>query len=299
MLRLVKMLNAPTPNLGRLDHKMVHDFSEENPQGVAYAYDDIWFLSAEKNLFKYSIKGPDLFNPTVRRLKKKGLADIIAALDIDLTGHTFDHIGGISWRDGLLFAPVRDVGRKKAHIVLALTHNLDAVGYSRVVKGTGDAWCTADPWKRVLYMSTEESAQYFMAYDIAEHYKVLARPDQWGKAVRMPRTFRNFHLFKKDGSPDEATSVQGTAFSPNGRLYVAWFVKHTTYWTNHLRVYNALTGVRLDDKTYDFAGAYDEIEGLTVHPSGYIYVAVADNDISSTDEFELHAFKYKDPSHPL
>lgn len=299
MLKLVQILNAPMPDLDKLDHRMVHDFSEEAAQGVAYAYDDVWFLSAEKNLFKYSIKGPDLFNPRVYRLKKKSLSMMIGESDINTAGHNFDHIGGISWYDGLLFASIRDGGKKKAHIVLGLSRNLDVVGYSWLAKGTADTWCTVNPWNRLLYMSTEESARYFIVYDVSEYYRALGQPDRWGRQIRMPLTQKKFVLYKQNGSPDEATGVQGTAFSPNGRLYVAWYVKHLTYWTNHLRVYNALTGMRLDDKTYDFAGVYDEIEGLTVHPSGYIYVAVSDYDISSTDEFELHAFKYKDSTQPV
>lgn len=296
ILKLVRILNLPTPELDNLDHKMVHDFSEENPQGIAYAYGDVWFLSAEKNLFKYSIKGPDFFKPTVRRLRKKGLSTIIGESDINTTGHNFDHIGGIGWCDGLLFASIRDGGNKKAHIVLGLSRNLDVVGYSWLAKGTADAWCAVNPWNRLLYMSTEESARYFIIYDISEYFRVLTQPDKWGRQVSMPLTQKKFLLYKNNGEPDEATSVQGTVFSPNGRLYVAWYVEHPTYWTSHLRVYNALTGVRLDDKTYDFSGVGDEIEGLTVHPSGYIYVAVADNDWPSTDEFELHAFKYRDPT---
>jgi hypothetical protein len=299
ILKLVQILNSPTPDLDNLDHKMVYDFSEENAQGIAYAYTDIWFLSSEKNLFKYSIKGPDLFSPTVRRLKKKGLSTLIAASDIDVTGHNFDHIGGISWFEGLLFASIRDGGSKKAHIVLALNLNLDLVGYSWLAQGTADSWCCVDPWDRLLYMTTEESARYFITYDVSEYYRVLSQPGQWGKEVPITLTARKFFFYKQDGSPDEVTSVQSASFSPNGRLYVAWYVGHTTWWTNHIRVYHALTRRRLDDREYDFADAYDEIEGITVHPSGYLYVAVTDNDVSDSDEFEIHAFKYRDTTQPM
>ena len=302
ILKLVQILNAPAPDLDTLDHKMVYDFSEKNPQGIAYAYTDVWFLSAETNLFKYSIKGPNLFNPIVRRLKKKSLSTLIAASDITMTGHKFDHIGGISWFDGLLFASVRDKGSKEQHIVIALNHNLDLVGYSWLARGTLDAWCSVNPWDRLLYMSVKDSAKYFVTYDVSAYYGLLDQPDKWGKEVPISLTGKKFYFYKQDRKPDEVTSVQSASFSPNGRLYVAWYVGHevagtTTRWTNHIRIYNALTGVRLDDKEYDFAGVGDEIEGITVHPSGYIYVAVADNDVKpGTDEFELHAFNYRDPT---
>ena len=67
-----------------------------------------------------------------------------------------------------------------------------------------------------------------------------------------------------------------------------------------MHIYSALTGTRLAvSPELDFPATWDEIEGLTIHPSGIMYVAVADIDYPSKDEFELYAFRYISPSFPL
>jgi hypothetical protein len=96
---------------------------------------------------------------------------------------------------------------------------------------------------------------------------------------------------------------EGAVFSPNGWLYVTRWTSHDVIgikagFNNYVEVYDAMTGVRLGRRYYNFTGAYDEIEGLTLHPSGSIYVAVCDNDVWNDDEFEVHAFSHPDPSFP-
>ena len=62
-------------------------------------------------------------------------------------------------------------------------------------------------------------------------------------------------------------------------------------------MYSALTGRRFGDgREWDFAGSGDEIEGIAVHPSGVLYVVVADNNTElppiSQDDFDLYAFRF-------
>jgi hypothetical protein len=304
---VVQILNSPDPELDNLDLHMVYTFSVECPQGIAYAYEDRWFLSAEKNLFKYSIMG-DLFNPIVSPLKEVSLSDLLRATGINLKGYDFDHIGALTYFADLLFFPIRDHSSKQAHILLGLSPNLDLVGYSWLAQGTSDAWCALNPWamrklrrpgNHLLYMSPNERASYFIIYDVGEYYMLLSQPNQWGKEVPITLSDKKFFLYIKDGSADLVDSVQGASFSPNGRLYVAWY-EGSGPWTNHIRVYSALTGLQLDDKIYDFSGWYDEIEGVSVHPSGYLYVAVSDwNSPPEDDTFDIYAFKYRDPSLPM
>ena len=92
--------------------------------------------------------------------------------------------------------------------------------------------------------------------------------------------------------------VQGITFSEDGYIYIAWYTAYenhligeTIEWSNYLRVYNALTGTFLYNNEYDFEGILDEIEGLSIHPSGVLYVAVCDHDIFEKDDFMIHAFE--------
>jgi hypothetical protein len=43
------------------------------------------------------------------------------------------------------------------------------------------------------------------------------------------------------------------------------------------------------------SGGYDEIEGISHHPSGVLYVAVAVNDweFVNTDDFNLYTFRFR------
>jgi hypothetical protein len=89
--------------------------------------------------------------------------------------------------------------------------------------------------------------------------------------------------------------MQGVAFSVNGRVYVTRSLGDGP-WNNLIYVYSALTGRRFGEgREWDFPGSGDEIEGIAIHPSGVLYVAVADNDNETfdTDDFDLYTFRFR------
>ena len=295
---LMKIMNLPNPDFAKLQYKRIFDFTEENAQGVTYSYEDNWMLSSEGNIFKYKIEGANLYVPTnVTRLKAASLQNLLKLTAMDET--EFNHIGDIDYYNGLVFAPIKCTSGD-AHVVLALSGDLELVGYSRLAMSTGDSWCTVNPWTRQLWMPNRQSTHYLDVYDVSDFYTLLQRRGQWGAAAQAKLlSNRRFSFFKEDGTPDYVESIQGIAFSRNGRLYVARY-NGDGPWENYMHIFNALTGTRIAvSPEYNFPGTYDEIEGLSIHPSGIIYVAVADNDIIGDDEFELYAFRYTDPSFPL
>lgn len=306
---ILRILNLPNPKLETLQYKKIHEFSENDAQGLTYGYNNIWFLSSQYKIFKYSIQGNDLFTPTkLRRLKKVRLSDLIGATNLK---QEYDHIGDIDYFGGLIFAPIRhyelvtvgpfrDSKSKPPHILLALSKNLEVVGYCFLSMETGDSWCAINPWNRLLYMPNTSDTTSLLTYDVSVFYKVLHDDRHtWGKNVSIRLHNKGFQLKKEDGSPTEVTNIQGAVFSQNGRLYIPRY-NGDGPWYNYLHVYNALTGIRLSvSPEYDFPGGLDEIEGISIHPSGVIYVAVAINDILSTDEFEIYAFKYSNSTEPV
>ena len=146
---LMRIMNLP--NLGFLfQYRRVYDFTEENAQGITYGYKDNWFLSSERNLFKYKFAGANLYMPTtVRRLKAVSLSKLLKPTALDET--EFDHIGDLDYHKGLVFAPIRCTSGG-AHVVLALSEDLELVCYSRLSMNTKDSWCTVNPWTRQLWM---------------------------------------------------------------------------------------------------------------------------------------------------
>ena len=104
----------------------------------------------------------------------------------------------------------------------------------------------------------------------------------------------DIQLTTPTGVKDEE-GIQGLAFSTNGRIYVTRSLGEGP-WNNLIYVYNALTGQRFGEgREWDFSGSNDEIEGISVHPSGVLYVAVADNDTEAidTDDFDLYTFRFQ------
>lgn len=291
---IVRILNLPKRDIDTLQHNCVHSFTEENAQGLVYAHDEVWFLSSQDNIFKYAIEGLDPYNPTdVRRLLKVNRDELVKAAGLDK--NNYRHIGDLSYLNSVLIAPLKH--KDNLHVLLlALNEDLCLIGYAFLPKGISDAWCAFNPWNRLLYMSNEGKSEYLSAFDTSEFFQLLAHPDQYGSCVNIAfLEDRNLALYDKNGNPDQIESVQGSVFSGNGQIYVTWCVGHDSTYDNYLRVYNMLTGMRLGEKEYDFEGSMDEIEGISVHPSGVIYIAVCDNDWPTTDEFEIHAFKYADP----
>ncbi len=296
---IIRILNLPRIELRNFKKKRIHSFDSYDPQGLVYAYNNLWFLSDETNIYKYEVEGSDLYNPTiVKRLKRISLSELIKQTDLD--SGDYNHIGDLGYFNGLLFAPIRHV--KELYVLLiALNDNLKVVGYKWLPAWVSNAWCTINPWNKLLYMSSARKDSHLYVFDTFHFFNRVAKKTEWGKNIDAPghvQTIRSYNLFTQRGDPDYVESIQGCAFSRNGRLYLTWFVIHTLgydTWTNHLRVYDAITGIQMSDEIYDFDADYDEIEGISAHSSGILYVAVSNNEQSEPDIFEMYAFHY--PEH--
>lgn len=279
--------------------KMVLDFTVENAQGLVYGYGNVWFLASEECIFKYSIDGSEkdgLYKPArFARLKSVTLQDLLKTTP--LVPSDYNHIGDIDYCDGVIFAPIkRESG--PPHVLLGLSKTLEVVGFSHLAKHTGEAYCTVNPWTRELWVERLGDAQSVDVYDVSDYFSPQR---QWGGAAQaklLPH--RRYYFLKSDGTPDAVGGIQGIAFTKNGRLHIARCHKGSWSFFNYMRVHDAMTGRHVDSSPrYDFAAQWDEIEGLSVHPSGILYVAVADNDNPSDDEFEIHAFRHIKPTFPM
>ena len=314
---LLRISSLPKPDLDRLDTERVKSFSENNAQGVVFAHDTVWFLSSEKGVFRFAIDGPDPFHPSdVRQESSVRLTDLVQTA-VGLQG-TYDHIGDLAYHDGLVFAPIRFkpdspgtpliTGLVNAywpapvlpHVIMALTEDLRLVGWAALAPSASDSLCAVHPWNGLLYVTSADHPGELEAYEIGAFLARKDSPGDWGQAVAMPpRADARIRLLTENGAPDTSGGIQGITFSRNGRLYLTRFTSHEvlwvyTYFDNYVCVYDSLTGIRLSGpKEIDFSGIGDEIEGTDVHPSGVLYVAVADNDVN-TDEFELYAFRLRD-----
>lgn len=297
---IVRILNLPKRDIDTLQHNCVHSFTEENAQGLVYAHDEVWFLSSQDNIFKYAIEGQDLYNPTeVHRLLKVSRDELVKA--VGLNKNHYKHMGDLGYLNGMLIAPLEHTDH--AHVLLlALNDDLDVIGYSTVPKQTGDAWCAFNSWNGLLYLSQRDSEGHLQALDVSGFFQLLDHPDQYGSLVDTPYVEgRDLVLKGENGIPDHIEGIQGLTFSQDGCLYLTWWYCRTRFtgpfwdecvdYANHLRIYNALTGMRLGDREYDFSGAYDEIEGISIHPSGVLYIAVAENDVWDSDEFDICAVR--------
>jgi hypothetical protein len=303
---MMRIMNLPNPDIETLEYRMVFDFSEDNSQGIAYADGNTWFLSSEYIISQFVINGADLYNPTDWGCTKEvNLSNLIEATNLNPA--EFNHIGAIDYFEGLLFAPIKCT-TNEGHILLGLSKDLEVVGYSRLPTTASDSFCAINPWNRLLYMGIDSRTDCLQMYDVSRFYDIWRSRRNWGQSIPINLLNQEFHLFLKDGVTPRmrmaGEDIQGIAFSNNGRLYVtSWTPKtflfgYVVAWHNYLHIYNTLTGALLGIKEYDFPGSSMEIEGLSIHPSGIIYVAVCDND-PNTDEFEIHAFKYQNPSFPV
>jgi hypothetical protein len=274
----------------------IHAFDTNNPQGVAYLGGLAWSLAAESSVSRYMFSGTDPLQPTTKiRTHHLTLQSIIASLH-GVPGE-YDHIGGITYSAGLLFLPIK--AKEPPHLLVSMTRSLQVVAYSILPPIAADGWCALNDWNGLLYMSANDQSRHLLTLDVSSHYGQLLKPGDWGKCVESAQTPKVFTFLNADGTPDETQSIQGASFSDSGRLYVSWY-RVTSWsfgtplaWENHLRVYDAWTGVRLDDAEHDFPdfwGNSDEIEGITFHPAGALCVAVSANGIDDT--FHLYAFRY-------
>lgn len=296
---IMRILSLPKPKIETLEKRKVVDFAENDAQGLAYAYGDIWLLSSAERIFRYSIQGSDLYRPSVRRLKPtRELSDLVAELPVQ--EGSYDHIGDIDFFNGLVFAPLRRSNERPPHLLLALSGNLEIVGYSALPLDTGESWCAVNPWNGLLYMPNCNDDRSLNLYDISEFYTTLHNRTEWGKCVKID-FLGNYWFYKIGDTVASVPAIQGIAFSQNGRLYVTRYIEQTVkYWWNYINIYDTMTGKELarPHEDINFTDFRDEIEGISIHPSGIIYVAVAINQ-ARTDRFQIYAFKYSDTSFPV
>jgi hypothetical protein len=289
---MLRIIDLPRPDLNKLEYRNVYEFTVADAQGLAYAYANTWFFTSQRRIYPCEIEGEDLYRPTaIRRMKYISLGDVVTAAG--LNKNDYDHIGDVAYFRGMLFVPVRHTSEKPPHVLFCLSENLEVIAFAKVVEST-DSWCAVNPWNQALYMPDAKDASRLNAYDISSILDISQQRDKWGYQ-HVLKHLHSYMRLKQDGSPDTFGS-QGCCFSANGRMYLTSAKKHALTlrpdtWDNYVYVYDTLTGVRLSVRKTDFRGDYNEIEGISIHPSGVIYIAVADND-ASTDEFKIYAFRF-------
>ena len=105
---MIRIMNLPNHRIETLQRNKICDFSEDDAQGLTYAQDTTQFLSSEKNIFKWSVEGTDLYMQTkVHCLKKESLSDLLE--EAGFNKDEFDHIGEVDYFDGFVFVPVRQL----------------------------------------------------------------------------------------------------------------------------------------------------------------------------------------------
>lgn len=321
-----------SPNVSNLHHRKVHHFDEPNAQGITYAHGDVWFLSSEKALFEYKGRYGNIMHVGKRSGKELTFADLnryFSGTRIKFDSNHYNHIGDIDYYKGLLFLPIEYKDKRLMPLIIALSTSFELVAYALLpgqrakvgregaipVPGVAPVrysesfydksapWCAVNPHNGLLYTAASGKVTYLNAWDVSEFYSVFSHRDQWGKRVNITRLKdQRIDLRKTNGRPDEVDSIQGVVFSPDDNsLYLARYRSKEylfffTRWHNYIYAYNARTGKRIArSKEFDFEGVGDEIEGITIHPSGAIFVAVAINKgiDDSSDIFEIHAFEEK------
>jgi len=321
---MIRIMNLPKPDLGQLENRLVHEFSVNDAQGLAYAFGDTWYLTSQWQVFQFRIEGQDLYRPTAtQQVKSVHLTDLIASTGLNTDD--YDHIGDVAYFKDILFVPVRHAPKKTfvipgdpadlitcppmevqkrvaepPHLLLALSKELEVVWFADVLESF-DFWCAINPWDETLYMPDNKDAQSLNVYEISNLLDILSRKNEWGRRQVLKRLQnKTFTLLKENGDIDTSGGFQGCFFSTNGRMYLPRAASYSTGWHNYLHVYETLTGARLGvSQEYDFPATWDEIEGVSIHPSGVIYIAVADNDYPSTDEFWVYAFRFSNSNLPV
>lgn len=288
----------PKPKLDRFDYRKVLDFPEEKAQGVTFGTGNILFLSSKSTVFRLSMSGRDLYdNPGFQFEKKVTLSDLSRI--VGLNPRDYDHIGDIDFFDGLIFVPVRNRARDN-NLLFVLSPELELTGFAQLPGFTGDGFCAVHPRSGNLLMEHKRESRYLISFDISQFYRMSKRPGDWGFRADVSAAGK-FWFHDRSGEMFETVnSIQGIAFSPNGRLYVTRYNGRGP-WLNYIDVYNGGSGLLLDrtGNNIDFPGYYDEIEGISVHGSGIIYIAVALHNNFEPDRFQIYAFRYRDPHFPV
>jgi hypothetical protein len=292
---LLRAANLPDPATDDLEPDDPHTFESfevEDPQGIAYLGGDRWVLSSQFTVRGCRIVAADPFRPTqVIHGSSRHLDDVLDEAGLPAA---YDHIGDLGYADGIVYAPIRHES-DPPHQLLGLSRDLRVVGRAELDPTTGESGCAIHPWNGLLYLPSVAVPGRLDAYDITAFRERLDRPAEWGARLPLPRrSAADLRLRTPQGTP-EPEGVQGVAFSAHGRAYVTRSLGDGP-WNNFIYVYSVLTGRRFGaGREWDFPGSGDEIEGLVVHPSGVLYVVVADNDNEwlDTDDFDLYAFRFR------
>jgi hypothetical protein len=300
---LIRVATLPEPRLADLepdDPAAIESFEVEDPQGIAYGSGDLWFLSSQSTIRPCTIEGDDPLRPaSVRRGSSRTLGQLLeeaglsAPLPIPVD---YDHIGDLGYSDPLLYAPIRRTDADGPNLIMGLSRDLQVVGWAELSGTTGESTCAINPWNGLLYLPSGDDTGRLEAYTVAALVERFGRPSQWGRRVVLEAApAANIQLLTPEGAPD-GEGMQGLAFSANGRIYVTRSGDEP--YINRIFVYNALTGRRFgSERTWNFPGDGDEIEGIAVHPAGALYLSVNDNDAEfppfSQDNFDLYTLRFR------
>ncbi|SNT48816.1 hypothetical protein SAMN05421812_107143 [Asanoa hainanensis] len=293
---LLRAANLPDPSTADLEPDDPHTFESfevEDPQGLAYVGGERWVLSSQFTVRGVRIVAADPFGPT--RVVHGASRHIDDLLDEAGLPDEFDHIGDLGHAGGVVYAPIRHESHEPPHQIFGLSPDLRVVGRARLADTSGESGCAVHPWNGLLYVPSVTVPGRLEAYDVAGFRDRLARPADWGRPILMPRRPLADLLLRTPGGEPEAQGVQGFAFSVNGRAYVTRSLGDGP-WNNFVYAYSVLTGRRFGPgREWDFPGRGDEIEGIVVHPSGVLYLVVADNDNETfdNDDFDLYTFRFR------
>jgi hypothetical protein len=300
---LIRVATLPRPRLADVEPDepaAFESFEVRDPQGIVHGGGDVWFLSSESQVRRCTSEGGDPFRPADvdhgdRRslrglLEEAGLApDLPVPLD-------FDHIGDLGFADPIVYLPVRRKDEQRRHVIMGLSRDLRVVGWDELEMSSGESACAINPWNGLLYVPSRDDTGRLEAYDVAAFAERFGRPSQWGRELDVQRASHADIRLRTPAGANDGEGMQGVAFSANGRIYVTRSGDEP--YINRIFVYNALTGRRFGAaRVWNFPGDGDEIEGIEVHPSGVLYVAVNDNDAEfppfSEDNFDLYTFRFR------
>jgi len=272
-------------------------------QGLAYGWHDetkntgVWFFSNESDIYK------------VRWSPGTG-AEFLKNYHCDSLGtylmQNWHHFGDVDYFDGLVLVPFESLDNTRGSVILVFSKDLEFMAWAELT-GKGDnrntGWCAVNPWDRMLYVS-DDDAGFFYVYDISGIYMLKNQPEKWPAKVAIELQNRRFWLKKPDGSPDIlAGSMQGVAFSSNGRVYVSQ-ARRTGSWTwdNHLACYDLLTGLRQDYREIahpDWSNVAEELQGIAVCTgTNELCLVYLDNDLGG-DEIDILNYWSTDPRIPV
>ena len=311
LAELIRIAGLPPPDLRDMRFKKIHGHEADDAQGVVNGGGETWFLASKDHVKRFRIAGPDPADPEI--ITETASVNIAGLREgTDIAAEELDHIGDLGFGHNLLFVPVRNV-TKTGHVLFATNIDFTVIGYARLADDTGDSWCAVNPWNGLLYLPHSADHTHWLAFDVSSFVERLADQASWGNALTIERNGeRDFHLSTLDGKDPTLDGTQGIAFSTTGTVYVTrtdfGFLPGGAPFTNFIHVFSSLTGRRFSDgitgvlgddsviggtiagiREIDFGGIGDEIEGLTFHPSGTIYLAVAEHDPLGDDDYELYA----------